>query len=465
MRFAVVLSAVVLLGHAASTAAQLSVVPLGMDDFANPESIHRTIVEPAAYGVGRMIVAAFQVGRVPDGGASDIGFAASTNGGRSWTQGLLPGTTAHVSPTGPYYSVSDPSVAYDPRHRVWLIAALGIVANDETDVLVARSTDRGLTWSAPVVADGSGTASGVINDKTWITCDGSRRSPFYGRCYIQYTNFTRGGRNQMIVSTDGGATWSAPAGSPSNAQGQGGQPVTQRDGTVVVPFVSIFGDAIRSFRSTDGGATWSNPVTVTPLAYHGAAGHLRAPSVTSASAGVDATGTVYLVWPDCARHEPGCTANDVFLSTSADGQSWSAPVALPLDGAIGGADHFILGLAVDRGSRGARARLALTFYDYPDPACDADTCALNAAFVSSRNGGATWSDAIQLAGPMSLPWLPLTTGGYMVGDYVATAIGHRAAFPVFVAASPPAGGELDEVVYTTARGIALRGGDRPVIVP
>ena len=462
---AAALAVLAFLTQAASSAAQPALVPLSMDPFDNPESIHRTIVEPSVYAWGHTMVSAFQVGRIFDGGAADIGFATSRNRGRTWTSGLLRGTTAHVSPAGPYYSVSDPSVAYDPRHRVWLIAFLGIVSGDASDVLVARSSDDGLTWSDPVVVDGSGTSDGVSNDKTWITCDGFRRSPFFGRCYTQYTNFDLSGRIQMTASSDGGLTWGAPQGSPSNAAGQGGQPVTQPNGTVIVPFVGIFGEAVRSFRSTDGGASWSNPVDITPLAYHQPGGDLRAPSVTSISAGVDATGTVYLVWPECT-HQPGCTANDIVLSTSADGASWTTPVVLPLDGPVGGEDRFIPGLGVGRRSRGARARLGLTFHYYPTAACDTDTCALNVAFVSSRNGGATWSDPIQLAGPMSLPWLPLTTLGYMVGDYVATAIpSSRKAFPVLVAASPPNGEVLDEVVYTVDGGLPITGGTRPVVEP
>src|SRR5437588_157209 len=49
--------------------------------------------------------------------------------------------------------------------------------------------------------------------------------------------------------------------------------------------------------------------------------------------------------------------------------------------------------------------------------------------------------AEQLAGPMTLTWLPLTTQGFMVADYISTSIvpGDDDATPVFEVARPPTG--------------------------
>ncbi len=46
---------------------------------------------------------------------------------------------------------------------------------------------------------------------------------------------------------------------------------------------------------------------------------------------------------------------------------------------------------------------------------------------------------MQLAGPMTLTWLPLTTQGFMVGDYFSTSIvpGDDDATPVFEVAFAP----------------------------
>jgi hypothetical protein len=48
-------------------------------------------VEPDSYSFGSTIVTVFQSGRFLDGGAANIGFATSRNGGRTWRSGVLPG--------------------------------------------------------------------------------------------------------------------------------------------------------------------------------------------------------------------------------------------------------------------------------------------------------------------------------------------------------------------------------------
>src|SRR6266567_7544917 len=104
-----------------------SLLQLSSDPFTNSTSQHATEVEPDTLASGSTFVSAFQVGRFFSGGASDIGFATSTNGGGKFTSGFLPGTTPFSTPTGIYGRVSDPSVAFDAKHNVWIISWLGIV--------------------------------------------------------------------------------------------------------------------------------------------------------------------------------------------------------------------------------------------------------------------------------------------------------------------------------------------------
>src|SRR5258708_26202534 len=115
---------------------------------ASATTNHHTEVEPDTYSNGSTIVATFQVGRIFDGGSCDTGFATSTNNGATWTSGLLPGITKYAA-GGPNDRATDPSVAYDARHGVWLISSLtlleagGVPGNS---AVTSRSTD-GLTWS------------------------------------------------------------------------------------------------------------------------------------------------------------------------------------------------------------------------------------------------------------------------------------------------------------------------------
>ena len=130
-----------------SAFASVSLLQLSSDTFTNPDSQHATEVEPDTFAFGSTIVSAFQVGRFFNGGASDIGFATSTNGGKSWTAGFLPGTTVNSTPPGPYLRASDASVAFDAKHKVWLISYLGIKnPSGPVDVDVSRSTGAIPSW-------------------------------------------------------------------------------------------------------------------------------------------------------------------------------------------------------------------------------------------------------------------------------------------------------------------------------
>src|SRR5215472_14369753 len=119
--------------------AQTFLVRVSQDNFTNSGSQHKTEVEPDTYSWGSTIVSTFQVARNPVWGGADIGFSTSTDGGRSWTYGYLPGLTVNYM-NGTYYAASDPSVAYDAKHNVWLIATLPLI-NPIGDIAVSRSTD------------------------------------------------------------------------------------------------------------------------------------------------------------------------------------------------------------------------------------------------------------------------------------------------------------------------------------
>jgi hypothetical protein len=170
---------------------------------------HATEVEPHMLANGSTLVAAFQVGRIAPGGATDIGWATSTDGGATWKHGFLPGLTVGEG-SGPYDAASDPAVAYDAKHNVWMIASLPISNTSLTPaVAVSRSADGGLTWGQPVSVDPASTNS----DKNWIVCDDGAPSPYYGNCYAEWDDPPAGGGDEILMSTssDGGLTWSTPA--------------------------------------------------------------------------------------------------------------------------------------------------------------------------------------------------------------------------------------------------------------
>ncbi len=414
---------------------------LSTDTFTNPQSQHATEVEPGMAAFNSTLVTAFQVGRIFAAGAADIGFATSTDGGSTWINGLLSGIT--IFQGGIYNAVSDPSVAYDQAHGIWIIASLAI-ANNTDIVVVSRSSDA-KNWAAPIIVSATHDA-----DKPWITCDNNSSSKFFGHCYIEWDDPSQpaNGLVSMSTSVNGGLTWQPALNTADGVKGLGGQPIVGANGRVIVPIESADGTKMLAFSSSDGGLNWTTSVMISNITDHLVAGNMRTSPLPSAA--VDGSGRVYVVWQDC-RFRRNCVSNDIVLSTSTDGVNWIAPVAVPIDGlSIGNVDHFIPALAADAGTSGGSASLTLTYYYFPNAVCTASTCQLQVGAISSNNGGNMWSAATTLAGPMSLAWLPSTSSGVMVGDYVATAYSNGNAFGVFAVAGPNAGTVFNEAINTTA---------------
>jgi hypothetical protein len=399
-------------------------------------------VEAGTAAFGSTIVSAFQVGRIFGGGAADIGYATSTDAGATWTSGFLPGTT--IFEGGTYSAISDPAVAYDAAHGVWIICTLPITATDK--VAVSRSTD-GINWGNPILVSNTPDA-----DKNWIACDNTASSPYYGHCYVEWDDPNNNGVIWMSTSTDGGLTWGPGRNAANLAAGIGGQPVVQPNGTVVVPIEAWTGSNMIAVTSTDGGNNWNPSVLISTITDHAVAGSLRTSPLPSAQ--VDGSGTVYVIWQDC-RFRNGCGSNDLILSTSTDGNTWTTPSRIPIDSQTSTADHFIPGLAIDPATSGSSAHLALTYYFYPAASCTTTTCQLNLGFISSQDGGLTWSAPTSVVDSMSLTTLPNTFAGLMVGDYCSTAFAGGKAFGIFAVANPLSGSLFDEPMYTTTTGFTV----------
>jgi len=413
---------------------------LSSDPYTNASSQHATEVEPGTFAFGSTIVSAFQVGRIHDGGGADIGFATSTDGGTTWGSGFLPGITVFQG-GGSFTAVSDAAVAYDAAHQIWLICSLAL-SSSLNQVIVSRSAD-GINWGNPIAVSNSGDP-----DKNWIVCDNTSTSPFYGHCYVEWDDPFFGDLIHMQTSTDGGQTWGPVLNTANQATGLGGEPVVQPNGNVVVPIAGLTGNELSpmlAFTSSNGGTSWSNAVSISPIIDHGEAGNLRSGPLPAAA--IDDAGTVYVVWSDC-RFRTGCSSNDLVLSTSSDGVNWSAPARIPIDPLTSTVDHFIPGLGIDPATSGSTAHLTLTYYYFPFSNCDG-TCEMAVGFVSSPDGGQSWSAPTQISDGMLTSWLPNTFSGLMVADYLSTSYVNGKPFGVFAVAKAPSGGVLNEAMYTS----------------
>jgi hypothetical protein len=433
------LVSVAILAHAAVPIQRLSA-----DPYLNPGAQHATEVEPDSFSFGNTIVSTFQVARFLTGGSANIGFATSFNGGQSWTQGVLPGITTVES--GIFNRASDPAVAFDSAHSTWLILTLALVDTPQVHgeaVVISRSTD-GLHWSNPVIVSQEGNS-----DKPWIVCDNTSSSPFFGRCYIEWSE---GGEIHLSTSLDGGGHWSAPQTTADFARGTGGQPLVRPNGAVIIPFGNSTMTQLRVVRSLNGGVSWRNSFAVASMRSHTVAGGLRAPRLITAE--VNGAGRIFVAWQDC-RFRFNCFANDIVWTSSIDGLNWTSVRRIPIHSTSSSFDHFIPGLAVDRNTAGSTTRLGLTYYYYPQASCTASTCELRIGFVGSSNAGTTWTPHLQLVGTMPLSWLPMTDQGRMVADYISTSFAAGLARPVFaVAMTPPSAGTFNQGIFTTVSGLS-----------
>lgn len=437
---------------AATASANVTVTQVSADPFSNATSQHATEVEPDTFAFGGTVVAAFQVGRFFNGGSTDIGFARSLDAGRTWTSGFLPDMTFSAGDTSsPFQRVSDASVAFDAKHGVWLISSIPLLPNLVVPkVFVNRSVDGGLTWSPPVSIPPP-VAKRVDLDKNWTVCDNSASSPHFGNCYTELDNFGEGDLELMSTSHDGGLTWSVPIPTAGHDKGLGGQPLVQPNGTVIVPFESLNGK-IEAFRSVNGGLSWTRGIEVSSIRFHTVAGGLRTSPLPSAE--IDGAGTVYVSWEDC-RFRAKCASNDIVFSHSSDGVHWSPVARVPIDPVTSTVDHFIPGLAVNRATSGSSAQLALTYYFYPNAACGS-ACQLFVGYISSPDGGAHWSTALQLAGPMTLDEIALTSQGPMVGDYISTSfVGASVTTNFAVGHARPSPTSFDEAMFSPASPLSV----------
>jgi len=430
--------------------ASLPTVRISLDDLTNTDSDHKTEVEPHIFGYGSTMVSAFHVARRPGTigwGSGDIGYSTSTDGGKTWKYGDLPGLTINYA-GGTYGAAADPSVAYDAKHGVWMISTLplaGLNGNSGLigDVAVSLSPD-GLTWGNPVNIDKT-----HLDDKNWTVCDNTSTSPYYGNCYTEWDQAYGTGDVLMSVSSDGGNTWGPGLASSDHAGGLGGEPVVQPNGTVIVPFQ---GGGIDVFSSTNGGKSWGKSQAIANIIYHTVAAGLRNPDLPSAA--IDGAGNVFVAWADC-RFRTGCTSNDIVVSASSNGTTWSLATRIPIDATTSTVDHFLPGIGIDPATSGATAHITIVYYYYPTAKCTAATCKLYVGFTTSTDGGTTWTAGAQVAGPMSIGWLPVSDNGPMVADYIGVTYTNGNPFGVFAVAQKKTGTTYAESMYTTKSPLPL----------
>ncbi len=373
-------------------------------------------------------------------------FAFTLDGGKHWTLG----GAAPLQVNGNF--CSDPALAANAEGNFYY-AYLDInFGATRSDIDVAKSTDGGRTFSTFSIAV-HGHPNTNFPDKEFIAVDAHKGSPFKGTVYLSWTDFLNpldplaldNGQIKVVVSRDGGATWSAPVAISRSAQFpdaiSGSLPVVAPGGTAFVfyaDFRSRTGPlSIMYSKSTDGGSTWSDPQAVASgLPSPGrfrlrnadpAFGSVpnrgfRSNSFPTAAAAPD--GTLYVAWTDfpmgSCRNDgtgrPPCENSDVRLSVSRNGgMSWTAPVKVSDE--TNPTDQFFQWIATH-----PDGRLSLI---WQDKRLDGNNVNFD-TFYTSTTDGARFTSNVRVSSATSR-----TRTTTFIGDYNYLAVTEDGIYPVW----------------------------------
>lgn len=280
------------------------------------------------------IFVAYNDSRTASGNYS--GGSVSSDGGVTFTR-LNPSPFA----TGHGTNFGDPVVLYQKKtgafYAVWLATGCG-----GQGIGAWTSTDGGNTWAVGACVH---TGSSDDRESGWV--DNNPSSPFYGRIYVSYNDFTVGGGALYVTYSDNGTTW-------TKVQVNNGSPFIRDvqitgdlagNGNVYLAGMNENGGGFPHtnnnliFKSTNGGASFTNTYTgpgfpgpgVTAVGYFACmfsdgGGYWRHEGWGEPAA---YNNVVHLVY---AQQGSGGDAGDVYYIRSTDGGvTFSAPLKLNTD--------------------------------------------------------------------------------------------------------------------------------------
>jgi hypothetical protein len=402
------------------------------------------------------VVAGYQQDRWSNGGSRGVYASVLFQG--VWVQVAIPGTSACVG--GTHLRATDPWVTFSPDGTAYYFT-LATSAGNDSAVIVNRSTDGGLHWSAPVTLIDEDSVFN-FNDKNSITADpfDSRfvyaiwdRSNFPSdkREVHSISGFPRSIRSDAFFSrtTDGGATWEpahAIFAPQANEFGIGHQIVVLSDGTLVDGFMLFHGSGSNKkgqenavLISKDRGATWTAPITVAKVL----PGFISDPDdgtpvrtgdiIPEIAAGPN--GSVYMVWQEATLAPSGSAV--AFSKSTDGGLTWSTPVRI---NTVPTTQAFTPTIRVL-----PSGVIGVTHYDFRFNTADGGaTLPTDYWFLHSHDGGATWTETRVTPTSFDLRKAPFARGLFL-GDYEGLAVQGGA----FVAAFAQTHGTDPDSIFVT----------------
>ena len=169
--------------------------------------------------------------------------------------------------------------------------------------------------------------------------------------------------------------------------------------------------------STDGGTTFGAPKFITNVSVYSEPA-IRNGVFLPAATTDRTTGNIYVVYQATFNGGPRI----VFTKSTNSGDTWSAPVAISNNPNTAGVFNPTIA-ASDDGQT-----LAATFYDHRDN--PGSNTLIDLYLAQSFDGGATWQPNIRLTSTSTdAAFAPLTSQGYMLGDYLGIAGAKNANVP------------------------------------
>jgi hypothetical protein len=385
--------------------------------YANAEAEAHLAIDPAN---PNHLIATWQQDRLSDGGARGNLVAASVDGGITWSP---PRAVAFSQCAGGQFArASDPWVAINGMaafHAGIAFTGATLGPGSRSAVLVARSTDGGFNWSAPIaVADDDGSL--YFNDKETLTAD--PYDPRYVYAVWDRLDTADRGPTRLARSQDGGLSW-APAVTiydPGAGRQTIGNVIVVAPGGRTYNFftelTAVPGEPARTTGrlavqlSLDHGLSWSPPRPIAELlavqtrdpARPGVT--VRAGEILGSFAADPRDGSLYAVWHD-SRFSDGNHNAIAFASSHDGGATWSAPARVNADA---GVPAFTPSLAVlPDGSVG------VSYYDFRS--AGTATSRPTDYWLSISRGSGSWRET-RLAGNFDLLNAP-DSRGLFVGDY------------------------------------------------
>jgi hypothetical protein len=384
------------------------------------------------------VIAGYQQDRWSNGASRGVYASVLHNG--AWQQVAIPGTSVCAGGPARYTRATDPWVSFSPNGDAYFFT-LSTSAGNLSALLVNKSTDGGLTWSAPTVLIEDDSPDN-FNDKNSLTADpfdsnfvyaiwDRSRFPSDKRFLNSVSGFPRSLRGDAYFSrtTDAGASWEpahaifAPS---ANEFSIGHQIVVVRSGPHAGRLVDGFtlfhgsgsnkkGQEVAVMISDDRGATWSQPISVAKLL----PGFVSDPDTGTPlrtedilpEIGAGPNGELYLVWQEATLAPSGSAI--AFTGSADGGLTWSVPRRINTRPDV---QAFTPSVAAR-----ADGTIGVTHYDLrfntPDPA----NLPTDMWFLHSHDGGATWIE--DRVTPTSFDHrLAPFAGGLFLGDYAGLAV-------------------------------------------